>query len=175
MEEKTFEQISQVKDLNIKDLLPIDIDGVTIEVRDNKRQIYLPAIMNGERFVTWKKKRGGIFYKDVFLYLNGHPTGKYVEASGENILLVLRIIEDDELELFQLKRLVHGKVKDQHVMVLKNLLETGKQEEDYEYNKEINLDEAEEETEGPIPIQNPDIPLEDEEEANSSRSLSLFD
>ena len=55
MEEKTLEQITQVRDLNIKDLVPAHIDGVTIEVVDNKRQIHLPVSMNGEKFFTDRK------------------------------------------------------------------------------------------------------------------------
>jgi len=175
MEEKTLEQITQVRDLNIKDLVPAHIDGVTIEVVDNKRQIHLPVSMNGEKFFTWRKRRGGVFYKDLFFWLNKKEHGKYVEASGEGILLILRIIEDNELEAFQSKRLVHGKVKDQHIMVLKNLVDEKENAEDYEYIKEIDLDDEEEdENQNPLPMKNLDISL-DEEETNSGRSLSLFD
>lgn len=174
MEEKTLEQITQVRDLNIQDLVPTQIDGVTIEVVDNKRQIHLPISMNGERFLTWKKRRGGVFYKDLFFFLIGKDHGKYIEASGENILLVLRIIDDEELSLFQTKRLVYGKIKDQYVMLLKDLLKIEGEETDYEYTEEINLEEAEEENKDPEIPEALNIPL-DEEESNSGRSLSLFD
>jgi hypothetical protein len=172
MDQKILENIEQVKDVNIGDLLPNCIDGVTIEVQNNQRQIYLPITMTGERFHAWKKRRGGVFYKDVFLWLSGSPYGKYVEAIGENVHLILRIIDEEDLEVFQIKKLANGKVKDQNVMILKNLLEEDGLE-DPEYVRELDLGDSETE-ENPEIDELTNIPLEDDE-ANSSRSVSLFD
>jgi hypothetical protein len=175
MEQQILEKITQVKDIHIKDLVPNTIDGVVIQVIDNRRQISLPLTMNGEKFVTWKKKRGGIFYKDLFNWIKGEPYGKYIKASGEDVLLILRIIDDEDLELFQLKKLVHGKIKDQNVMILRNLSENDILEEEPEYIKESGLDNTKEtENDDPMISEIVNIPLEDEE-ANSGRSISLFD
>jgi hypothetical protein len=179
MDQKILEKITQVKDIQIGSLIPNTIDGVTIEVQDGRRQIHLPTTMDGERFLTWKKKRGGIFYKDVSSWLLGKVHGRYLEASGENTLLILRIIDEEDLQLFQLKRLVHGKIKDQNVMILKNLLENDSLEDESEYIKEISFEDTEEtketeDIEDPMIAEIINIPLE-EDEANSSRSMSLFD
>lgn len=175
MDQKILEQIAQVKDVHIKDIVPNQIDGVTIDVVDGRREIYLPVGMSGEKFLTWKKHRGGIFYKDIFSWLAGDPCGKYIQATGEGVDLILRVIDDEDLSAFQLRRLVHGKVKDQYVMILKNRLESQELEEESEYIKEIDLgDPAKTEEEDPMIAEIINIPLEDEE-GHSGRSVSLFD
>jgi hypothetical protein len=173
MEQKILEQITQVKDLKIESLVPNNIDGVTIEIKEGRRETTLPPTMTGESFRSWKKRRGGIFYRDLFLFLTGQPHGKYIQAEGENLLYILRIIDDEELSLFETKHLVHGKIKDQNVMILKNMFETTETEADLGYIEEINQEETEEED--PMIQKINTITLSDEDEANSGRSVSLFD
>jgi len=173
MEQKILEQITQVKDLEISELVPNVIDGVTLQIVDGRREAILPPMMTGESFHSWKKRRGGIFYRDLFLWLTGQPHGQYVQASGENLLYILRIIEDDELELFEAKKLLHGKIKDKNVMILINMFELQETEEDLGYIDELLIENNEEE-EDPMISKITNIPLE-EDEANSGRSTSLFD
>ena len=171
MKEEILNQIIQVRDLNIKDLVPIKIDGVIIEIIDNKKQLHLPLNMNGEKLFNWRKRSGGVFYKDLSLYLKGYSHGKYIKATGENILLIFRIIEENEINEFQKKRLIYGKLKDKYVMLLKDLLKKDNEEMDYEYINNMGLDEFIDSEEKEI-RENLNIPL-DKEEGNSGQN-SLF-
>jgi len=159
-----------VKDLNLEDLVPIVIDGITINVVDGKREIALPDIMNGEKFVTWKKRKGGIFYKDIFNLTRGRDHGKYVKLTGENIEYVVRLIDEEEMEDFQVRRLIHGKIKDKSFMILQNNSDIEESDGEDEY---INENNPEEITDFMV-INATNIPPEDEE-AGSARSISLFD
>ena len=164
-------EIENVKDLTIPDILPIYIEEITIMLIEGRREITLSDTMNGERFTNWKKRKGGAFYKDVFEFSRGRDHGKYVEITGPNLDYVVRLIEDEELEDFTVRRLVHGKIKDKPFMILENRSEIKESDEEDGYIKETE-DLTEEDQ--PIVLGTPNIPPEDDE-ANSGRSISLFE
>jgi hypothetical protein len=164
-----------IKDLKITEICPIVIDGIAIKIVDGRREIELPDNMIGEQFARWKKKsRGGVFFKDLFKELAGKESGKYVSVEGEysedkKYISICRIIEDEEFEEFEVKKLVSGKYIDKYYMELKDLSETS--EKPNEYIQENLADEIESHT---MNLNTNHIPLEDEE-AGSGRSISLFD
>lgn len=163
-----------MKDLKIEEILPITIEDIIIRISNERRELGLPYGFNGDRLKTWKRRSGGILYKDLFHYLKGEDSGKYIQAEGGNILLILRLIEDEELEDFESKKLIHGKIKDKPFMLLRNLSEIEEKNNDDGYIDESNQEDDENETNSMI-INNPNIPPEEEEGAGSGRSISLFD
>lgn len=133
--------------------------------------------MGGEQFGRWKAKgRGGVFYKDLFNHLNGKDHGKYIHVEGEykedeKYIGICRIIEDDELPDFEAKKLVNGKYVDKFYMELVNLSEKNENSDEY-----IQENQGDEEIESqPMNLKPNQIPPLDDEEAGSSRSISLFD
>lgn len=168
MEQKILEYVTKVYDLKIDGIAPITIDKVAIRIIDSRAEMFLPSSFTGDGFSSWKKRKGGIFYKDLSAFLRGKLSGKYIKAEGENIELILRIIEDDELSYFESRRLVHGKISNKNIMVLLNILE----KEDDNLNSEyIESDNEKYSLCNDISY----IPLhKDEEESNSPRSLSIF-
>lgn len=167
------EEVTQVKDLNLEDLVPTIVDGVAISIINGRREISLPDNMNGDKFRTWKKRRGGIFYKDVFEFTRGREHGKYVKVTGEDIEYIIRLIEEEELEDFEARRLVHGKIKDKSFMILHNNSEIDETEEDQDgYIDENNQEDTIEEH---LMIVKPTNITPDDEETGSARSISLFD
>lgn len=174
MDEKILsEEVTQVKDLNLEDLVPTIIDGVTVSIVDGRREISLPDHMNGDKFRTWKKRKGGAFYKDVFDLTRGRDHGKYVMVTGEDLEYVIRLIEEEELEEFQARRLVHGKIKDKSFMILHNNSEIDENEEGEDgYIDENNQEDNESEH---LMIVKPTNIAPDDEETGSAKSISLFD
>jgi len=112
-----------IKDLQISDIVPNVIDNVVITVKEQRCEKHLPSNMSGEKFGFWKKGRGGVFYKDVIKFLMGKECGKYVLLEGEGEKSISRLIEDDEIEVFALLKLIDGKIKDKPYMVLRNINE----------------------------------------------------
>lgn len=173
MEEKILSEATQVKDLNLEDLVPTIIDGVTISIVDGRREISLPDSMNGDKFRTWKKRRGGAFYKDVFELTRGRDHGKYVMVTGEDLEYVIRLIDEEEIEEFQARRLVHGKIKDKSFMILHNNSEIPENEENEDgYIDENNQEDNQNEH---LMIVKPTNIAPDDEETGSAKSISLFD
>lgn len=160
------DEITIVKDLDIKDLVPTKIEEIAIAVKDNRREIRLPYGFIAERFVTWKRRRGGVFYKDIFNWTRGREHGKYISIKGKNIDYIVRIIEDEELQDFEVRRLVHGKIKDKPFMILHNLHKTAKKDK---YIEE-DLETPENNTESNIP-QVLDITAD----TDTSKSKALFE
>lgn len=160
----------------MEEIFPINIEGVDINVVNGIREVGLPDNMAGEQFGRWKAKgRGGVFYKDLFRWINGKDHGKYVRIEGEYTadekkIAICRLIEEEEMEDFEEKRLVNGKFVDKFYMELIDLSEISEKKEGY----------IEENIEGDIisdqsmNLKPTSIPLEDDE-ANSGQSISLFD
>jgi hypothetical protein len=174
MEKAILEKIDCVKDLKIGEMVPIQIGDVLIAVNDGKREMHLPANMNGERVITWGKKAGGVFYRDLFRWMRGKDHGKYIHATGEDISLILRIVSEEEMEDFQYSRLVIGKLKDENVMLLKDLNRNDKKQEDSGYIDECEPIEDSEKEDSML-MKKTDDTLNPDDEANSGRSVSLFD
>jgi len=161
----------------MEEIFPININGVEVNVKDNIREIALPITMTGEQFARWKAKGpGGVFYRDLFSWINGKDHGKYVHIEGEynkdeKKIGIYRLIEDEELPDFEAKRLVKGKLVDKFYMELKDLSENSENNDGYiEENQEDDIisDQS-------MNLNSNNIPQKEDDEANSGRSISLFD
>ena len=152
----------------MEEMLPNNIDGIHINVEDGKRVINMPIMMTGEQFGRWNKGRGGVFSKDVFKWNKGDEHGNYVMLEGDGKKLILRLIEDENLEDFQMLKLVQGKLVDKFYMKLQDLSEPEEKNGYIEENEPEDLVLSES-----MNINSTNIPPEDEE-AGSSKSISLF-
>ena len=162
-----------IKDLSIKELLPQSLNNVTITVYEGRHTLFLSEGLDKAKFKTFKKSRGGMFSKDVLNYSRGKDHGKYVLIEGKGERKIVRLIEDDELFLFQTFKLVGGIIKDKPFMLLKDLQEGQKFTENVKYIKEINREDLE--TEEVMSI-NPQVTAELEDDHDSTgTSVSLFD
>ena len=155
----------------MEEMIPNSIDGVHISIVDNVRQIDLPMTMNGEQFGRWKRYRGGVFFRDLYLWNKGDEYGNYVLLEGENKKLILRLITDEEYEDFKERKLVQGKLIDKYYMELKNLSVNEESDQKLGYTDEKDEDIISEDS---MSIKPTNIPLQDDEEAGSSKSVSLF-
>jgi hypothetical protein len=156
----------------MKDLIPTNIDGVIINVVEKRREIRLPLTMSGEQFARWKKGKGGMFYNDLSLWLLEKDHGNYISMEYGDENLIVRLIEDHELDEFSARRLIHGKIKDKSYMILLNL--SGNEELD---GKNGYIEESTDEdliSEISMNINQPNIP-QDDDEAGSAKSISLFE
>jgi len=157
----------------MEELIPTNIEGVNINVINKVREIALPVLMGGEQFTRWKNRKGGPFYRDLFLWANGREHGKYVSMEEGNEKLIVRLIDEDEYDDFAARKLVHGKIKDKPYMILLDLSKNADSDEKNGYIEEtqkeedLTLDHS-------MSINQPNIPHEDDE-AGSGKSISLFD
>ena len=110
-----------VKDIDIKDLVPNVIDNVIINIVDDAHTIFLPPDMTSMQFSNFTNSKGGTFSKDVLRYTKGKPHGKYVLVEQAETDLILRLIEEEEWLKFQVAGLMHGIVKDTPYMLLKEV------------------------------------------------------
>lgn len=129
--------------------------------------------MNGEQFSRWKNGRGGPFYRDLFLWANEKEYGKYVSMEGRDEKLIVRLIDEDEYDDFAARKLVHGKIKDKSFMILQDLSKNTDSEKKNRYIEET-LEEEDIISENSMTINQPNIP-QDDDEAGSGKSISLFD
>lgn len=130
----------------------------------------MPINMIGEQWARWKNNKGGVLYRDIFKWTNEKEHGKYLSMESGDEKFIIRLIDEDEIEDFQARKLVHGKIKDKSYMILSNL---SKNLEEDGYIKE-NLEEEDILSENSMIINPPNIPQEDDE-AGSGKSISLFD
>lgn len=156
----------------MEELIPTNIEGVSINVVDKVREIGLPVLMGGEQFTNWKNRKGGPFYRDLFLWANGKDHGKYVSMEEGKIKLIVRLIDEDEHDDFVARKLVHGKIKDKPYMILLDLSKNTDSDERNGYIEEIQEEDIT--SENSMNINQPNIPQE-EDEAGSGKSVSLFD
>lgn len=112
-----------LKNLEINEICPNFVDGVVISIEDNQKRMDLPPAMSSDVFKKWFGGRGGVFSKDITNFLKKRPTAKYILMEGEGERTILRLIEDEELETFESRKLVDGIVKDKAYMILRNLNE----------------------------------------------------
>jgi hypothetical protein len=165
----------QITDLKIEEMIPNNIDGIHISIDNGHRQIILPVMMSGEQFRKWNKGRGGVFSKDVFLWNKGKEYGNYVLLKGEDKKLILRLIEEENLEDFQARKLVQGKLVDKFYMELKNLSENAETQKNLGYIKENDQEDLTLEDSMTMKSTTNNIPPVDNDEAGSGKSISLFD
>ena len=170
---ETIESTYQIKDISINEIVPNKFDHVFIDIVDGSRQINIPDTMSGEGFARWKKGPGGILYKDIHRFLNGKESGKYIMVEENQSKYILRLIEDEELEIFKSLKLISGKIKDKSVMKLIDLSEIGKKDSKSGYIEENNQIDVIL-TENTMSIKPNHIPQENDED-HFSQNLSLFE
>jgi len=110
-----------IKDLKMNEIIPNVIDEVVITISEKRCELSLPLDMTGEKYRKWKKGRGGIFYKDVLKVVENKSCGNYVLLEGNGDRFIARLIEDNEIEAFNVLKLIDGKIKDKAYMKLRNI------------------------------------------------------
>jgi hypothetical protein len=162
----------EVKDLQIKDIIPQSYNGTIITISEGYHTLLLPYGMEKGKFRTFRKSAGGIFSKDVLNYSRNKDHGKYVLLEGKGERKIVRLIEDEELSIFDSLRLVKGILKDKPYMVLRNL---GQDEKLTSTNRYINENSESEEVEETIAIVPHSIENVDDDYDTHTSSISLFD
>lgn len=110
-----------VKNIDIKKLIPNVYDDVIIDIRNGKHVLDIPSEMGGISFNNWVKTRGGMFNKDVLKWKRNKPHAQYVLIEGAGLVSIARLINEEELLLFETLKLVDGKLKDKPYMLFKTL------------------------------------------------------
>lgn len=160
-----------VKDLNINQIIPNMIDNFLITIIDDHHTLVIPSNITGDIFAIWKKNRGGIFSFDVLQYSLNKSHGKYIQIKSNNLNCIARVITDDELNYFESKKIIDGKIKDMHYMILKNLENGQKLSETTQYIYESETTHIENETIN-INVQTSTI---DDDAGYHTNSISLLD
>jgi len=161
----------KIKDLDMSDLLPQSLNGVIILEHEGRHCLDMPFMMDGAKFKTWRKSKGGLFNLDAIKYLRGHEYGKYLLIEGSGKRKIVRLIEDEELLMFKTLKLLNGMVKDKPFMLVKNLAPGEKLTTSERY---IKKNSEHEEVEDEMKIQPTVIKPEADHESNTT-SVSLFD
>jgi len=113
----------KIKDLKIKDLIPQSFKEITVTFINDQHCVMMADSMNQDKYKTFKKSNGGMFSRDTLAYSRGKESGKYLLIEGDGERKIVRIIEDEELLLFQIRKLIHGIIKDKPYMLLRKLQE----------------------------------------------------
>lgn len=160
-----------IRDLSIREICPNSVDNVIISISDdNQYHMDLPSHMVGDIFKKWLQGMGGIFKKDVSNFLKGKPCGKYILMESAEERSIIRLIEDEEMVDFEVKHLVHGKVKDKSYMTLRILGPDQSLTNSMRYIVETPIIEEPEEE---VSDENDNMPPKVEEDS-LDRSVSLF-
>ena len=122
----------------MEEIVPNNINGVLVSIKDGMHQLDIPSEMTGEQFAGWKKGRGGVFSKDVYLWNMNKLCGKYILMEGDGKKFILRLIEEDEVKKFKSCKLIEGKVKDKPYMKLVDLSKNAKSKRKFKYIEEID-------------------------------------
>lgn len=125
MEKKQMEnpenESFNVTDLSIEQLIPNTFENCIVTVFEGHHTLDMPITMTGMVFNNWLKTKAGIFSKDVHRFTNNKPHGKYVLYEGLANKFIARIINEDELLMFETLKLVDGHLKDVPYMILKHI------------------------------------------------------
>jgi len=161
-----------IKDLDMKDLVPQSFNGTVVFVLDDKHVIFLPVGMDGPKFKTFRKSNGGVFNRDVLAWKRGKEHGKYLLIEGHGERKIVRLIEDEELLLFKTLKLIKGIVKDKPYMLVRNLEFGGKLTSDGRY---IEKENSEHDDDVPEMVVTPQVKVVEEDHDVATTSVSLFD
>ena len=156
-----------VRDLSIEELIPNTFENCVVTIFEDHHTLDMPQSMTGMVFSNWMKTKAGIFSKDVHRFTNKKPHGKYVLYEGYGKKFVARLINEDELLLFESLKLVDGRLKDVPYMILKEL---GEEEVFTNVKRYIEVI-SEDIQDDAIIVQNHGS---DDEETNTYSSVSLF-
>jgi len=110
-----------VRDLLIEELIPSAFENCIVTIFEGHHTLDMPTSMTGMVFSDWMKTKAGIFSKDVQKFTYNKPHGKYVLYEGHNKKIIARLIDEEELLIFESLKLVHGHLKDVPYMILKEL------------------------------------------------------
>jgi len=163
----------KIKDLSINQIIPNTINDIAITIESNCHTLYLPDNFNGDRFRTFKRSRGGMFSKDVLNFSRGFKHGKYLLILNDTEKMIVRLIEDEELLMFQNLKLIDGILKDKSYMLLKTLQRGDKLTSTKRYIVKINSDDDAE-----VEVMNVNLPVPskvEDDQDYTTRSISLFD
>ena len=111
-----------------------------------------------------------ILYKDLKKSLTNEPHGNYVLLEGDGNIMIARLIEDEELEMFELLKLIDGKIKDKAYMRLRYI----ESEKTLKSNRYIDKTDELMDSDPNIVINQIDISSEPEDSDNQG-SVSLFE
>ncbi len=126
-----------IDNVKIQDLVPINIDGFIVSIINNHHTIIIPKNVDGIQLKTWYMKRGGIFAKDLLNFLKNKSHGQYVIIKTKDTKIIVRLIEEKEIQRFKILNLIDGKIKDKCYMILK---EIGKEKNRQLYINENDFD-----------------------------------
>lgn len=139
--EAVEEKNLSIKDIDIDKLVPNRIDGIIIAIVDDEMQLHLDKDVTGEGWRKWKNRQGGIFYKDLKNWFHKKEHGKYVLLSGDNDdIIIARLIDENETEVFNTLKLIGGKIKDKPYMVFKTIKKGENLNQTHRYIEEIEED-----------------------------------
>jgi len=155
--------------LDIKDIVPQVMSNIIIRVIDGYQTLLLPDNMTGDKYKTFKKSRGGVFARDVLAFSRGKEHGKYFLLKSPSERFIGRIVNEDELLMFQALKLIDGKLVDANYMKLRDLGEDEKLTNSVRYIK--NNDQEDEIMELII---TEEVELA-EDSVEEPTSISLFD
>ena len=169
--ETVEEKNLSIKDVKIKDLIPNAIEDVIIAFINDEVQLHFGKDLSGERFKKWKNGRGGVFYQDVKNWKNKKNHGNYVilNGNGED-RTIARLIEEEEVETFDMLKLIDGKIKDKPYMKFRVIGEGEKLTKSDRYIEKSNEDMA---SEYKIILPN-HIASNDEVNTDQEGNVSLF-
>jgi len=162
----------KIKDLKIKDLLPQIYNDTVVAILDGYHTLVLPVGMDSGKFKTFRKSAGGIFSKDVLQFSRSQEHGNYLLIEGKGEKKVVRLIEDDEVTLFQSLRLIKGIVKDKPYMLLRHLGPDEKINYIGRYIEKENSEHEEVEEVMAIPVQ---MTADEDDHETNVTNVSLFD
>ena len=161
-----------IKDLSLEKLIPQLFDDAAVTIINNHHMLFLNIDMSGDKYKTFKKSIGGIFSKDLLNFSRNKLHGKYILIEGEGKRIVARLIENEEVLLFQTYHLIHGLIKDKPYMQLKKLHQGEKLSNSGRYIKQRNSEH--ESVKDDVKI-NPQVKAVDEDNKFDTISVSLFD
>jgi len=125
----------KISDIDIKDLLPLSFEDVLVSIEDGLHVLYLSDVMTGDKYRSFKRKRGYVFNKDVLNYSRNKKSGKYVLIQTSSNKKVVRLVEDDELSDLKHFKLIDGIIKDMPYIIMQTY---DKDTEIYSYTRDFN-------------------------------------
>jgi hypothetical protein len=129
-----------IKDLAISQIIPNLVDDVVVGIFEGKVESYLPRTMSGDKYRRWYLGKGGIFYKDVKNFNNNKSAGQYVLISNNESKFIARLIEEHEFDMFKLRNIIDGTIKDKQYMIVRHLDEDENLIKTARYIKEFDED-----------------------------------
>lgn len=174
--EKILEAVEEknlsIKDVKIEDLIPNEYEGIIIGYIEEEIILFLAKDITGERFKKWKKTRGGVLHHDLKNWKANKSHGKYVLLSeNKDIVTIARLIEDNEVKVFDTLKLIDGKIKDKPYMLFRTVKKGEKLTKSDRY-----IQESDEEMDSDHKIIIPNHISSDEEgSTESGRNVSLFE